>query len=143
MANAVFPLFKNAILTAGTNTSLVIDTTANGVYAVMVSAAYVYSELHDFFNDITGVIGTEQRVTSPAVGLDVPGRFTGAPLTFPSVTGVIAVRGLVVYRKNTGASSTWRLVAFLDTKADGTPIDVMPNGGNLVFNWSENGIVGF
>src|SRR5215204_6078999 len=101
MANAVFPLFKNAILTAGTNTSLVIDTTANGVYAVMVSAAYVYSELHDFFNDITGVI---------------------------------AVRGLVVYRRNTGASSTWRLVAFLDTKADGTPIDVMPNGGNLVFN---------
>ena len=47
---------------------------------------------------------------------------------------------LVLYRKNAGASSTWRLVCFLDSGILGLP--VLPNGGDIAVTWHATGIFG-
>jgi len=46
----------------------------------------------------------------------------------------------VFYRKNAGANTTWRLVAYVDTGGTGLP--VTPNGGNINLNWNASGIIG-
>ena len=44
----------------------------------------------------------------------------------------------MIYRKNAGANTTWRLVLYEDTSVTGLP--VTPNGGNIVVTWNASGI---
>jgi hypothetical protein len=83
------------------------------------------------------VVGTDQRVTTPTV---TTGLFDGDDLTFPTVSGA-SVEALVIYRKNSGANTTWRLVAYIDTGVTGLP--VTPNGGNITVTWNPSGIIQF
>jgi hypothetical protein len=48
------------------------------------------------------------------------------------------VGALVIYRKNSGANTTWALVLYEDTSVTGLP--VTPNGGNIVITWNGSGI---
>jgi hypothetical protein len=48
------------------------------------------------------------------------------------------VEALVIYRKNTGANTTWRLMSYYDTAGGGLP--VTPNGGNITVTWNVSGI---
>jgi hypothetical protein len=65
------------------------------------------------------------------------GVFDGGDLTYTSVTGA-SVEALVIYRKNTGANTTWRLMSYYDTAGGGLP--VTPNGGNITVTWNVSGI---
>lgn len=134
MANAIYPLFKQALLTNGsTNISLDQDDATNGPFCALVdTGTYTYSAAHDFYNDLSGVVGTDQRITAPSV---TSGTFDGGDLTYSSVTGA-TIEALVIYRKNSGANTTWRLVSYQDTSITGFP--ATPNGGNITVTWGAS-----
>src|SRR5215471_10783948 len=136
MANAVYPLFKQSLLTeADTNKSL-NQTGSNAPYASLIttSSGYTYSASHQFYTSLTNIVGTPQPITTPTV---VNGTFDGDDVTFTAVSGTV-VGAIVIYRQNAGANTTWRLVLYEDTSVTGLP--VTPNGGNIVITWNASGI---
>jgi hypothetical protein len=136
MPNAIYPIYKQAIMTAGTNSSLDQNDTTNGPFVALVdTGTYTYSAAHDFYNDLSGIVGTDQRLVSPTVSTS--GVFDAADVTFTAVTGA-TVEALVIHRRNAGANSTWRLVAFIDTSVTNLP--VTPNGGDITITWNASGI---
>jgi hypothetical protein len=136
MANAVYPLYKQALITnSSSNISLDQNTTTDGPFVALVdTGTYTYSAAHDFYNDLSGIVGTDQRITSPTV---TNGTLDGSDLTYTAVSGN-SVEALVIYRKNSGANTTWRLVAYIDTSVTGLP--VTPNGGDITITWNASGI---
>lgn len=138
MANAIYPLYKQSLLTAGTNTSLDQNTTTDGPFCALVDiGTYTYSTAHQFYSSLTGIVGTDQRLTAPTVSTS--GVFDGSDVTYTAVTGA-SVEALVIYRKNAGANTTWRLVAFIDTSVTNLP--VTPNGGDITITWNASGVFG-
>lgn len=137
MANALYPKWKEALLQGSSNSALNGSGTT-GVYAALVdTGTYTYSATHQFYSDLSGVVGTDQEIG--ATKSYTNGVFDGADVTFPSVTGN-SVEALVIYVKNAGANTTWRLVAYIDTSVTGLP--VTPNGGNITVSWNASGIFG-
>lgn len=135
MANAIYPLYKQSLLAGDANADLDNDTTTDGVFVALVdTGTYTYSAAHQFYSSLTGVVGTDQRITAPTV---TNGTLDGGDVTFTAVTGN-SVEALVIYRKNSGANTTWRLVAYIDTGVTGLP--VTPNGGNITVTWNASGI---
>lgn len=138
MANAVYPKFKESMINGDSNTSLNQDTTTDGPFCALIdTGTYTYSSSHQFFSSLSGIVGTDQRLTGPTV---TGGLFDGSDLTYTSVTGN-SVEALVIYRKNSGANTTWRLVLFEDTGVTGLPLT--PNGGNVTITWNASGVVQF
>jgi hypothetical protein len=136
MANAVYPKWKQALITASANAAL-NGSGATGVYAALVdTGVYTYSAAHEFYSSIaSAVVGTDQEIGATKTFTD--GIFDGADVTWPTVTGNNA-EAIVLYVKNAGANTTWRLVAFIDTGVSGLP--VIPNGGNITATWNASGI---
>ena len=135
MANAIFPIYKQALLAASSNVSMDQDNSTDGPFCALVdTGTYSYSAAHDFYNDLSGVVGTDQRITGPTV---TTGTFDGSDLTYTAVSGN-SVEALAIYRKNAGANTTWRVVAYIDTGVTGLP--VTPNGGNITVTWNASGI---
>jgi activator of HSP90 ATPase len=136
MANAVYPLFKGFQLTGAANINLDQNTTTDGPFVALVdTGTYTYSAAHDFYNDITGIVGTDQRIANPTT---TNGLFDGDDVTFTAVSGN-SVEALVIYRKNSGANTTWKLFAYIDTGVTNLP--VTPNGGNIAIAWNASGII--
>ena len=135
MANAIYPKFKEAILQASANSSLA-GAGATGVYAVLVdTAVYTYSAAHEFFSSVAAAkIGTEVEIASKTF---VNGLFDGADVTETAVTGATA-EAVVLFVKNAGADTTWRLFAYLDTGVTGLP--VTPSGTDVLIAWNATGI---
>lgn len=135
MANAIYPEYKEFLLTAAANVSLDQNDTTNGPYVALVdTGTYTYSSAHDFYNDLSGVVGTDQRIATPTCA---NGTFDGDNVTYTAVSGN-SVEALVIYRKNSGANTTWKLVAYIDTSVTGLP--VTPNGGDISITWNASGI---
>lgn len=137
MANAVYPLYKQSLLSGDANTALT-GSGSTGLFAALVdTATYTYSAAHQFYSSLSGVVGTDQEITSPTL---TNGLLDGADVTYTAVTGASA-EAIVLYRKNAGANTTWRLVAYIDTGVTGLP--VTPNSGNIAIVWNASGIVQF
>jgi hypothetical protein len=130
MANAIYPLYKQALLAGDTNISL---SATNVRVALVDTGVYTYSAAHQFLTSLTGVVGTAQLITTKTV---VNGLFDGDNVTYTGVTGN-SVEALVIY-VDTGTASTSRLVAFIDTGVTGLP--VTPNGGDITITWNASGI---
>lgn len=138
MANAIYPIYKTALGTAAANVSLDQNDATNGPFVALIdTGTYTYSAAHDFYNDLSGVVGTDQRITTPTFGSVSQGTFDGDNVTFTAVSGN-SVEALVYYRKNSGANTTWRLVMYQDTSVTGLP--VTPNGGDIVVTFNASGI---
>lgn len=129
MANAIYPLYKEALLSGSTNIDLVGNTVK---LALVDTAVYVYSAAHQFLTSLSGVVGT--ATTIGAAKTVTNGVFDGADVTFTAVAGATA-EALVIYI-DTGVPGTSRLVAYLDTGITNLP--VTPNGGDIVVTW-DNG----
>lgn len=137
MANAIYPKWKEAIIQASANSALNGSGTT-GVYVALVDTGiYTYSASHQYYSDLSGVVGTDQEIGATKTYTN--GVLDGADVTFPSVSGSTA-EALVIYVKNAGDNTTWRLVAYIDTGVTGLP--VTPNGGNINVTWSASGIFG-
>jgi hypothetical protein len=138
MANAVYPKYKTSLLTAASNLSLDQNTTTDGPYVALVdTGTYTYSAAHQFYSSLSGVVGTDQRITNPTAGSVSEGTFDGDNVTFTAVTGA-SVEALVYYRHNSGANTTWRLVLYQDSSVTGLP--VTPNGGDITVTFNASGI---
>ena len=135
MPNAIYPLYKQSLLAGDANADLDNNTATDGVYAALIdTGVYTYSAAHQFYSSLTGIIGTPQRITAPTV---TSGVLDGSDVTYTAVTGNNA-EAIVIYRQNSGANTTWRLVAFIDTGVTGLP--VLPNGGDISITWNASGI---
>lgn len=135
MANAIYPLYKQSLLAGDTNSDLDNNTVDDGVYVALIdTGTYTYSSTHQFYSDLSGIVGTPVRITTPTV---TNGLFDGADITFSAVTGN-SVEALVLYRHNAGANTTWRLITYIDTGVTGLP--VTPNGGDINTTWNASGI---
>jgi hypothetical protein len=130
MANAIYPIYKQALLDGLTD----IDLNDGTVKVALVdTGTYTYSAAHDFLNDLSGVVGTAQTIANTTV---TNGLFDGDNVTFTAVSGA-TVEALVIYI-DTGNSATSRLVAYIDTSVTGLP--VTPNGGDITITWNASGI---
>lgn len=134
MANAIYPKYKEALLNASAN-SAITGSGTTGLYVALVdTGTYTYSASHEFYSSLSGVVGTDQEITTPTL---TGGVVDGGDVTFSAVSGN-SVEALVIYRKNAGANTTWRLVAYIDTGQTGLP--VTPNGGSITITWNASGI---
>ncbi|MDQ0923336.1 putative RNA methylase [Pseudarthrobacter sp. W1I19] len=130
MASALYPPFKQSLLSQ--NPSVDLDTDTIKVALVNVSTDYTYSAAHQYKSSVTSYSGTtDQTLTSPTVALGV---FDAADSTFTSVaiSGAKTVQALVVY-KDTGSAATSPLIAYIDGFTA-----ITPNGGNITVTW-DNG----
>lgn len=135
MANAIYPEYKEFLLGASANVSLNVNDATDGPFCRLVdTGTYTYSAAHDFADDVTGAVGTDQRIVTPTIA---NGTFDGDNLTYTAVSGA-SVEALVIYRHNVGANTTWKLVAYIDTSVTGLP--VTPNGGDITVTWNASGI---
>lgn len=135
MANALYPKWKEALLQGSANSALNGSGTT-GVYVALVdTGTYTYNAAHQFYSDLSGIVGTDQEIGATKTYTN--GVFDGADITHPSVTGATC-EAYVLYVKNAGANTTWRLVAYIDTGVTGFP--VTPNGGNIATTWNASGI---
>lgn len=130
MANAIYPIYKQAILDALSDSDLNDGTVK---VALIDTGTYTYSAAHDFYNDLSGVVGTPQTINNTTV---TTGLFDGDNVTFTAVSGN-SVEALVIYI-DTGNVATSRLVAYIDTGVTGLP--VTPNGGDISITWHATGI---
>jgi hypothetical protein len=127
MASAIYPTAKESMLQGGINLS------SGTVKAALVdTGTYTYSTAHDFYNDVSGVVGTPQTIGSKTF---TNGLFDGADVTFTGVTGSSA-EAIIIYI-DTGTASTSALIAYIDS-ATGLP--VTPNSGDISIAWNASGI---
>jgi hypothetical protein len=132
MANALYPIWKSALLQASANSAL----TGAVKCALIDTGVVAYNAAHDFWDDVAaGVVGTPQTIANKTY---VAGVFDGDDVVFTAVTGA-SVEALILY-VDTGTPATSRLVAYLDTGVTGLP--VTPNGGNISVAWNASGIFG-
>ena len=130
MANAIYPLYKQALLDGSANTDI-NDLTVK--VALVDTGVYTYSAAHEFLTSLTGVVGTAQTIAATTVA---NGLFDGDNVTYSGVTGN-SVEALVIYIDTTVAGTS-RLVAYIDSGVTGLP--VTPNGGDITVTWSVSGI---
>lgn len=130
MANAIYPLYKQALLDASANVDL-NDSTVK--VALIDTGTYTYNSAHEFFSSVSGVVGTPQTIANTTV---TNGLFDGDNVTYTAVTGNSA-EALLIYI-DTGTAGTSRLVAWIDTSVTGLP--VTPNGGDITITWNASGI---
>lgn len=137
MANAIYPLWKEAIIQASASSALNGSGTT-GVFAALVdTGTYTYSASDQYYSDLSGIVGTDQEIGATKTYTN--GVLDGANLTYTAVSGA-TVEALVLYVKNAGANTTWRLFAYIDTSVTGLP--VTPNGGDITVTWNASGVVG-
>jgi hypothetical protein len=119
MASVVYPKFKETILQGTYNLSSV------AVRAVLIdTGTYTYSAAHDFYNDLSGVVGTESGALGSKTFTN--GTFDSADITFTAATGNTAEA--IVLFVDTGNAATDALIAYIDS---GTGLPVTPNGGDI------------
>lgn len=130
MANAIYPLYKQALMDADTDVDLIAG---NVKVALVDTGVYTYSAAHQFLSDLTGVTATSGNLASKTV---TNGVFDAADVTLTAVSGNQS-EALVFYI-DTANPATSRLVTYLDTGQTGLP--VTPNGGDIDIVWNASGI---
>ena len=122
MANAVYPLFLERLWKGD------IDTDVDTFKVALVTSAYTYSDAHEFYSSLSGVLGS---VVLSSITI-TSGLFDAADAL---LTGLAAgVPHAAVIYKDTGVAGTSRLFLYLDT---GTGFDVLPSG-DVAIVWSND-----
>ena len=125
MANAIYPKAKEAFLNGE------IDLTDNTIKVALVdTGTYTYNTAHDFYNDVSGVLGTPVALSSKTV---TSGVFDAADCTFSTPTAGTSIEALIIY-KDTGNTATSNLIAYIDT---GTGLPFTSNGADIDIVWDS------
>lgn len=126
MANRIYPKYKKAELSGGLNTNLV----TGAAKALLVASAYTYDDAHEFLSDIPSGdrISQSGALTSKAV-TDLAA-FQSGNARFDAVTG--AACNAIILWIDTGALTTSRLVAYIDTGVTGLPVTPAGASYNLI-----------
>src|SRR4051794_29084508 len=124
MANAVFPLAKQAFLSGS------INLTADTIKVALLPTSQTYSAANQFYSSYSAAaVGTPQQITSPTVASGV---FNGAGVTFTAVASGSTIGALLVY-KDTGTTTTSPVIAWIDTTTGA--LSLATNGGNIAITW--------
>lgn len=121
---AFYPTGLKAI--ADADIDLLVDTIN---VALIDTGTYTYSSAHDFYNDLTGVVGTPGALANKTT---TGGVFDADDEVIASVTGA-TIEAVVIY-KDTGNVATSNLICFIDG------LSLTPNGGNITVVWNASGI---
>jgi hypothetical protein len=121
----------------GTSGSALNGSGTTGLYAALVdTGTYTYSSSHEFYSSISaGVVGTPVELSGKSF---TNGLLDSSDATLTAVAGSSA-EAIVLYVKNAGANTTWRLFAYIDSGATGLP--VTPNGSDISVVMNASGIV--
>ena len=100
---------------------------ANPVKVALLDSSYVYDAAHDFYSDLTGVLGTPEALTGNAY---TGGIFTAAN---PLVSGVNSPNIVTQawFYIDTGVAATSRLLVYTDKRADGSAISYPGDGADI------------
>jgi hypothetical protein len=131
MANAIYPKYKDALLTGASN----VDLTSGTIKVSLIDRDVAnYDATDEFYSDLnlSSIISTATLV-SPTVADAI---FDANDVVFTSVTGAES-EALLIW-KDTGTTTTSRLVAWIDAGVTGLPIT--PSGGNISVTWNASGI---
>lgn len=131
MANAIYPKYKEALLSGANNVSLVDETVK---VSLIDNEEITYDANTEFYSEFNanGVIATATIANTSVTG----GLFDGSDVTFSSVTGDES-EAIMIWI-DTGDANTSRIVAYLDTGVSGLP--VTPNGSDIDIEWNVSGI---
>ena len=137
MANAIYPKYKEALLTGDSNISLSSGTVKISLVDADTTA---YSSLNQFYSDLdaNGIITTASMTNKTVTN----GVFDADDVTFTSVSANTSLTdgigdSLLIWI-DTSDANTSRLVAWLDTNVSGLPIT--PDGSNVDITWNSSGI---
>lgn len=134
MANALYPKWKQALL-QGTSTALLNGSGTTGVYALLTdTSVYTYNPAHEFYTSINSILGNDVEITGKTF---VDGKFDGNDISFTTAAGLTA-GAIIIFVKNAGLGSTWRLVAYIDSGVTGLPLTT--DTSTISVFWSANGI---
>lgn len=135
MANAIYPKFKDAMMKGNNNVSLDANTPTDGVYISLLNSSASWSSSDGFYDAvIAGEVTTPVQITNCVVS---NGILTGDDVTFPSVPADTIVSA-VLFRKNSGANTTWRLIAWYDSGLGNVPYT--SDGSNIPVKFNVSGI---
>lgn len=131
MANAVYPLALEAMLTGGVNVS------SGNVKVALLSAGYTYDDGDEFLDDIDSgdIVAHSPNLTSKTV---TGGVFDAANPTFTNLTGADVV-AYVIYI-DTGTAATSRLLAYFDRDPANQEYAIEPDGGDWTLEFFDLGI---
>jgi hypothetical protein len=123
MANAVYPLFKQTILSTGLN------LTSATIKVILLSSGYTYSASHQFISDLgANIIARTAALSSKTV---TNGVFNAASPATASAVASGTVSKLAI-ANDTGTDSASPLIMFIDTVSSGLPVTA--NGGDINVN---------
>jgi len=121
----VYPLAKQAF-ESGT-----INLPSDTIRVVFLSSAYVYSPAHQFYSDLSGIIGAASgALGTKSVALGV---FSAANITLTAVPGGSTITQIAGF-KDTGTTTTSPLIWVHDGLNQAT------NGGDIQIQWNASGI---
>lgn len=132
MANAIYPKYKEALISGSTDVALSTGTVKVSLVDFQTQGT-VYDPTHQYYSDISSFVISTATITNTTV---TNGVFDGDDVSFIAVTGAES-EALIIWI-DTGTPTTSRLVAFLDTGVTGLPIT--PSGGNIDVEWNASGI---
>jgi len=127
--NTVYPKGRQGF--AGGDVAWDTDT----IKLVAVDATYVYDAAHDFLDDVAALarIATSSAFTTKTI---VDGVLDADNVTLSAVPVGDTITAIIIYQ-DTGNEATSRLLMFMDTKGDTTPISVETNGGDITVTWND------
>jgi hypothetical protein len=134
----LYPKWKGALMSGAADASLTVDSDTDGLYAAFFDLdSYEYDDSHEFYDDVSAsVVGDPARITNVVLG-DSGMSVFGDDTNFPVIpAGGPSIEGILLFRKNSGPSSTWRLVGYIDSGA-GFPL--IGNGSDVTIEWSPVG----
>jgi hypothetical protein len=121
----VYPLGKQAFESAQ------INLPADTIKVVFLSASYVYDPAHQFYSNLTGIIG------APSIALTAKtvtnGVFDAADVTLVAVPSGNTVTQVVGF-KDTGVVGTSPLIWVHEG------LSQLTNGGDILVQWNASGI---
>jgi hypothetical protein len=138
MVNAVYPIWKEALIQASANSAL---TSTNVRAAFLDTGVYTYNTAHDFYNDLSTGVWPNTRATGVALGTKTytAGTFDAADSLFSAFSnGSVSIEGIVLYIDDGAADASSRLVLYLDASITGIPFT--PSGSDVTIQWNASGI---
>lgn len=135
MADIVFDNFKKNIMNGN------IDLDTNTIKVALVTSGYSPTQAtHEFFNQVTSEVtgtgytaGGATLASAAVTASGGKGVFDANDVTWANST--ITARGAVIY-KDTGASTTSPIVAYIDFGSD-----KVSSGGDFKITWNASGIL--
>lgn len=132
MASAVYPLFKQKLLSLTDQIDFDVDTIKARL--VNITTDYTYNAAHDFINDVTQYSGTTDQTVAITSVTNGAVKATAASETWTAVTidGTKTVGAVVLY-KDTGNAATSPLICYIEL-----PSAITPNGGDITVTWDTS-----